>query len=827
MMGMTSMHDKSTHPDDLASQIENFEFAFSDALAAEGFGTHHIPADGEWHDFRMPGQRRAKKSGAAKLTFGRDGVVIDRRQGNKPIYVWSGEIVELTPEQREALAQQNAMRAAELKRRQEEARQKAAEVFPKLPDATADYPYLKAKRIANAVPLKLKILDKVAWLTVPMFNAITGEFQTLQLIGPTGQKLFLVDGVTAGACVLPGYYGLQALDHSSDPIVITEGYATAEAVMRATGWQTLAAMSCGNLKAVAEAMRQRYPNRQIILAADNDKSGAGMTSANAAAHAVAGKVAVPDKVGADFSDLLLSEGAEAVARIIQDAVQPSKQEEPEPEPETETEPGVVHARSKKLILDQSDPMQCARELMNARYTIEGSKTLHRHRSIFWQWNGSYSRSMEEEAMRSEIWDFLDKGFRCVKGNNGNMLTVPFKPNSAITSNVMDALNAVSKLDSCIEPPAWLSASNNLPPANEFFACGNGLLHLPTGDLYPPTPDYFNLNASTVLFDPNAPPPDFWFKFLSELWSDDEEAKQLLQDWFGYMLTSDTSQQKILLMVGPPRGGRGTIGRVLRALLGQDSVGGPTMSSLGDQFGLEPLLTKTLAIVSDARIGARTDKSMIVERLLSISGEDALTVARKFISALTVKLPTRFMILTNELLALTDSSGAFANRLVILMMEVSFLGRENPKLTDQLICQLPGILNWAIEGYRRLMQRGYFVQPRSSLKAVEDIEMLASPVKAFVRERCDLAPGLWQSVDDLWGAYQWWLEDQHGSKSRHDPGSKNWFSRNLNAAVPGLKDSKRTIGEVRKQCYEGIGLKDPKNTDADKNKTTSAKPDFNG
>ena len=54
-----------------------------------------------------------------------------------------------------------------------------------------------------------------------------------------------------------------------------------------------------------------------------------------------------------------------------------------------------------------------------------------------------------------------------------------------------------------------------------------------------------------------------------------------------------------------------------------------MSSLSETFGLEPLITKSLAVVSDARIGQRTDKSMITERLLSISGEDQMTVARKF------------------------------------------------------------------------------------------------------------------------------------------------------------------------------------------------------
>ena len=69
---------------------------------------------------------------------------------------------------------------------------------------------------------------------------------------------------------------------------------------------------------------------------------------------------------------------------------------------------------------------------------------------------------------------------------------------------------------------------------------NGLLHLPTGDLYPCTPSYFGLTASEVVFDPAAPVPQHWLAFLSDLWKEDAEAIVTLQDWFGYTLSSDTS-----------------------------------------------------------------------------------------------------------------------------------------------------------------------------------------------------------------------------------------------------------------------------------------------
>jgi putative DNA primase/helicase len=85
---------------------------------------------------------------------------------------------------------------------------------------------------------------------------------------------------------------------------------------------------------------------------------------------------------------------------------------------------------------------------------------------------------------------------------------------------------------------------------------------------------------------------------------------------------------------PRRSGKGTIARVLTALLGRDSVVSPTLASLQTPFGLAPLIGKPLAIISDARLGSRSDQAAITERLLSISGEDGLTIDRKFMPSWT-------------------------------------------------------------------------------------------------------------------------------------------------------------------------------------------------
>ena len=129
----------------------------------------------------------------------------------------------------------------------------------------------------------------------------------------------------------------------------------------------------------------------------------------------------------------------------------------------------------------------------------------------------------------------------------------------------------------------------------------------------------------------------------------------------------------------------------------------------------------------------------------------------------MKLPTRFMFLSNELPRLNDASGALAGRFVILRLTQSFYDQEDPHRTDKLLSELPGILNWAIEGWRRLRERGHFVQPQSVSETVQELEDLASPVRAFVRQKCVVDPGHRISVDDLYAAWGTWCESE-GRKS---------------------------------------------------------------
>jgi putative DNA primase/helicase len=379
--------------------------------------------------------------------------------------------------------------------------------------------------------------------------------------------------------------------------------------------------------------------------------------------------------------------------------------------------------------------------------------------------------------------------------------------ATITHNVLDVLKAKAMLPGRVEPPAWLGERPGPWPADEVLAAKNGLVHIPSlvaGQEYtiPPTPRYFSTAALDYDFRPDAPRPETWLKFLGDLWPDDPASIGALQEWMGYLLTPDTRQQKILLVVGPKRSGKGTIARTIRALIGPSNCCGPTLASLAQNFGLQSLLGKSAAIISDARLGGRTDGQVVVERLLSISGEDALTIDRKFQEAATAKLSARLMIFSNELPRLGDSSGALASRFIVLRLTKSFLGHEDHDLGAKLQTELPGVLLWAIAGWQRLRERGRFVQPESGRELTDGMEDLCSPVGAFVRECCLVDPLCRVGVDDLFSAWRGWC-DRNG---RREAGTIQTFGRDLMAVVATLRRIRTREGEERGRAYEGIGLK---------------------
>lgn len=441
--------------------------------------------------------------------------------------------------------------------------------------------------------------------------------------------------------------------------------------------------------------------------------------------------------------------------------------EPEPDPEDEPSP-VRHAA---LVVNRAAEWR------------ETVAHVRKWRGVFYTWQADrgYYREMTTDEVTRSVYDGL--------------AYMEDLDQAAVAKLLHAAVAVPGVLIDQVSAPGWIDRRD--VDGTNYVVCPNGLLYLPTMTLTPATPELFALSTIGVPYTPGAAVPTGWIHALEQWFDGDREAIDCLQEWFGYLLVPDTRQQKILLLWGPKRSGKGTVARILRKLLGNDACAGPTLSSLTTNFGLQPLIGKQCAIIADARLGGK-DLAPVVERLLSVSGEDSLTIDRKHREAWSGYLPTRIVILSNELPRLQDASGALASRFIVLQTRVSYIGREDTTLTGRLESELPGILLWAIDGWRRLRERGHFLQPASSADTVRELEDLASPVGQFLRETCYPEPDAFTVCSTLYSAYQSWC-----MKAGVKPASASLFGRDVLAAGYGKKRVR--AGNVQPWVYKGLAL----------------------
>lgn len=108
--------------------------------------------------------------------------------------------------------------------------------------------------------------DKHRNIVIPAYDE-NGKIWANQTIYPDGNKRFTAGGKKEGNFHVVG--GLEHLN-SSDVIIIAEGYATAATLKEASNRPVVAAFDSGNLKTVAEKLHQKYPDKPIIIAGDDD-----------------------------------------------------------------------------------------------------------------------------------------------------------------------------------------------------------------------------------------------------------------------------------------------------------------------------------------------------------------------------------------------------------------------------------------------------------------------------------------------------------------------------------------------------------------------------
>lgn len=452
----------------------------------------------------------------------------------------------------------------------------------------------------------------------------------------------------------------------------------------------------------------------------------------------------------------------------------------------------------------ADPHRLARGYLKALHHHEDGITLRAWNDNWHRWEDGRWIVTQQAELTASVAAYVKREFdRIAIEKNRTVLAV----GTGIVRDVVLAIRSIATIPLSLVPeqPAWIDVEG--PPPRECLSTRSGIVHLPSvmsespGAVEPSSPRFFSPNILSYPYDPEAPRPDAWLGFLDSVWPSDPESIDTLQEWFGYMLTHDTRHQKILMLVGQPRSGKGTIARTIKAMIGEENLDSPKLSSLGTRFGLQPLIGKLAAICPEARLTGRSDSQAIVETLLSISGEDHQSIERKGQTNWSGVLRTRFTLLCNELPRLGDYSSALPSRLLVLKMGESFTGREDIDLDGKIGRELPSILLWALAGWERLAARGKFVQPASGAELMAEFHELNNPMGLFVAERCEMEPESEVPVKRLYAAWKDWCE----KNGKDRPGDLQGFGRSLRSFAPHLRTADRRESGARYRVFVGIRL----------------------
>lgn len=223
----------------------------------------------------------------------------------------------------------------------------------------------------------------------------------------------------------------------------------------------------------------------------------------------------------------------------------------------------------------------------------------------------------------------------------------------------------------------------------------------------------------------------WKKTLGEIFDGDQKKIDVLQEFFGYCLTRDTKHEKALLLLGESRTGKSTILHVLRSLIGDKNCSSVALKFISNPQYTPLLINKMVNIDSDVCGKAQDFEA----EFKTITSGEPVSVNQKFVATFEFKPYCKLVMAANEFPRITDHSSAFYKRLILIPCDRVFEESEqNRNLKTLLLKELPGILNWAIEGYVRLYYaRGKFEQNEFMKDAVAELREESNPIEVFFKE----------------------------------------------------------------------------------------------
>jgi P4 family phage/plasmid primase-like protien len=297
----------------------------------------------------------------------------------------------------------------------------------------------------------------------------------------------------------------------------------------------------------------------------------------------------------------------------------------------------------------------------------------------------------------------------------------------------------------------------------YICLANGVYDVNARELVPHSPDRIFLNKWDVSFDASAECAR-WLAFLDDVLSTDND-RMKLQEFVGYTLMGwDYSYQKALFIVGPTASGKSTMIKVIQSMLGDDSFASITPQQLiYNEYAPARLYAKKANFRSDIPADSIKNTGMLKE----IIGGDKIWANVKYKEPFEFEPKAKHYYAANQLPKIGESDEAFFRRVMLLPVPTTVPADDrDPHLVEKLVEELPGILNWALEGMHRLVEQRLFTGDMTPFATESTWQEWGNSVGRF--EQIALRSGETHiPKSDIYAAYLQFCDDKNiPSESQH-------------------------------------------------------------
>ena len=328
---------------------------------------------------------------------------------------------------------------------------------------------------------------------------------------------------------------------------------------------------------------------------------------------------------------------------------------------------------------------------------------------------------------------------------------------------------------------------------------NGILDLETGTFSAHDPDLLFTRQLAVNYDQSATCPEF-LRFIQEI-QPTPERRETAQEMCGYVLEPGYPIHSIIVWWGGGNNGKGCLLRILERILGEGNYSGSSMQDLvGNRFAKAELWGKMSNICADLpRYPIKEDGI-----LKMLTGQDSIEAERKFSQRFKFYNEAKLYFAANELPPVEDQTFGFWRRINLLDFPVTIEPEKvilnlDEKLFD---AESSGILNWLLEGRKRLMERGRFQDMGTAGERMNEWRRRSDSLKAFVEDNIKVDPSSFILKADFQNVYaDYCLENGLSAKSDSQVGKD--LPRLVSSAMSARKGGVK--GKDQKPAWVGIAF----------------------